>query len=116
MINGKEYLEHRLAWFYTLGVWPERIDHVNGVKDDNRLSNLRECTIAENNQNRRRKKNNKSGHKGVSWHSYNKRWRSQITVQGKDTHLGYFLTKEEAADAYNDAALQHHGEFARFDL
>lgn len=116
-IDRKEYLEHRLAWFYSYGSWPvDQIDHINGNKADNRLSNLRPASRFENGRNRPRLKNNKAGHKGVSWHKGNKRWRAQITRNHQDYFLGYFNSAQDAADAYNRAALEYHGEFAMLDL
>ncbi len=117
MVDKKEYLEHRLGWFYHHGEWPrEQIDHINGDKSDNRLANLRLSSHSENERNRPKMRNNKSGHKGVSWHKGNQRWRAQITLHHNDIFLGYFATPEEAADTYNKAALKYHGEFAKIDL
>jgi len=90
----------------------KEVDH----KDGNRLNclddNLRICTRPENQQNRSKLSNNTSGHKGVSWSKSNKKWQAQITVSGKRIHLGYFDTKEDAARAYNVAAMKYYGEFA----
>src|SRR5688572_7616140 len=66
--HGRQYRLHRLAWFYTYGRWPEgEIDHVNMLRDDNRLCNLREATQSQNAGNRRAYANNTSGYKGVSY-------------------------------------------------
>jgi len=73
-IDGVLYKEHRLAWFYVYGKWPENeIDHINRIKIDNKISNLREVTKSQNRQNINVKKNNKSGCRGVSWHKTHKR-------------------------------------------
>ena len=67
-IDGEAYYAHRLAWFYVYGVWPQiQIDHVNHIKDDNRLINLREATILDNQRNASKRKDNLSGVTGVSW-------------------------------------------------
>src|ERR1044071_3707060 len=67
-IGGRMYMAHRLAWLHTYGVWPtDQLDHINGARDDNRISNLRECTQAENHQNYGLRDRNSSGFPGVSW-------------------------------------------------
>jgi hypothetical protein len=76
------------------------IDHINGVSSDNRICNLREATISENGQNRKRGKNNTSGFTGVSWHKSKNKWCSQIRVNGDLIALGSFDTPQEANDAY----------------
>lgn len=112
--EGRRYLAHRLAWFYVFGVWPtHQIDHRDGNGLNNRISNLREATTCEQNQNRRMCRSNKSGVKGVSWNKSNQRWHAQIEANGVARHLGSYLTKEDAGKAYEQAALKLHGEFAR---
>lgn len=114
-IDGILYREHRLAFLYQTGEWPkEQIDHINGVRDDNRYANLREATNAENRRNSKRRVNNRSGFKGVSWHNQSRRWRARIKLHGKSTHLGLFASKENAYAAYCAAAEKYHGEFGRF--
>jgi hypothetical protein len=115
--QGKQHMEHRVAWFLHYGEWPEDlIDHINGNRADNRICNLRLATAQENSRNRKRPSNNTSGHKGVSWIGHYQGWQATIKFDGKNKFLGRFPTAEEAADAYNKAALQHHGEFAKLDL
>jgi len=87
-------------------------DHKNRDGLDNRRRNLRPCTESQNGMNRRRYINNRSGFKGVSWDSVNKKWRASIAVQAKCKNLGLFKLKEDAARAYNKAAKRLHGEFA----
>lgn len=114
MVKGRQYLAHRLAWLYVNGAFPEGdIDHINGDKRDNRISNLREATRSQNMCNRRAKPNSRSGIKGVHWHPQARRWRSAIAINGKSKHLGYFDTIDEARDAYAAAAQAVHGDFAR---
>jgi len=109
---GKEYRAHRLAFFYLNGRWPHEIDHINGDRADNRIANLRECTRRQNMGNSSRKKNNKSGFKGVWWYAAYKKWTSSIRINGRSTFLGYFDTPEAASEAYIAAANLHFGEFA----
>lgn len=90
----------------------KQIDHINGDKLDNRRENLRLATNAENQRNTKRRSDNTSGYKGV-WQITNGRWRARLAVDGRDIHLGYFDTAEEAAAVRDVAALKYHGEFAR---
>ena len=92
------------------------VDHINGNSLDNRLSNLRICTHAENMRNRKMHKNNKCGMKGIYLdHSPGcaNKYRAQIRVDGKKINLGRFSSKEDAYSAYKLAARKYHGEFAR---
>ena len=90
-------------------------DHINGDRLDNRRSNLRVCTRAQNTHNQKVSKANSSGYKGVHWHKHDKRWRTQIKTGGKKIYLGNFHSKEYAALAYNRGALQYHGAFANLN-
>ena len=91
------------------------IDHINGDKGDNRIANLRLCTINQNRQNKPKYKNNKSGFKGVCFESgeREKPWRARIVVNKKAISLGNFHTKLEAHHAYQEAAKKYFGEFNR---
>jgi len=99
-IDNKHYFCHRLAWFYMTGKWPEdTIDHINGIKHDNRFSNLRDCSIQTNKENKRIPDfDNKTGYLGVS--KKKKRYRAQIKTFGETIHIGQFKTAEEAHIAY----------------
>jgi HNH endonuclease/AP2 domain len=98
---GKSYLAHRLAWFYVYGSWPREIDHIDGNKLNNAISNLRECTRSENNQNRR-------GVSGVSRVMRGGRYRASICVNRKQIHLGCYSTQDEARSAYLEAKKNVH--------
>jgi hypothetical protein len=112
-VMGTRYRSARLAVFYMTGAWPkDDVDHINGDRDDDRWENLRLATRSQNLANMRAR--GKSGVKGACWVEAKGRWKSQIRVDGKNRHLGYFDTVEDAANAYRDAALRHHGEFARW--
>lgn len=89
------------------------VDHVNGDGLDNRRSNLRAATVAQNNRNTGPKRGNKSGYKGVHFCKRERRWVAQIAINGKKRALGYHATAEAAARAYDRAAKELHGEFAR---
>ena len=108
-INGKDYRAHRLAWLYMYGCWPtNQIDHINRVRDDNRIANLREATNKENQWNRGKQKSSTSGFTGVSWHKKSGKWQSRIAVNKKVIQLGVFNTPEEAHAAYVRAKAEHH--------
>lgn len=112
-LDGKQYFAHRLAWAILYGNWPkDSIDHINNIKHDNRLENLRAATTSENGANRFAQNNNKSGFKGVS--AKGKGYVANIRLHGKQVYLGYSTTKEEASKLYKDAAAKYHGEFAKF--
>jgi hypothetical protein len=99
-LNKKNYSVHRIAWLITHGKFPaHQIDHINGVRDDNRIENLRDVNQAENGKNQKLKSNNKSGICGVSWSSQNSKWTAKIRVSGKYINLGYFNEISEAAQA-----------------
>lgn len=105
---GKKYKAHRLAWLYTHGVWPtDQIDHINGVKDDNRISNLREVNNSHNQWNRHTI-NSSSGYKGVFFDKRSRSWYAKFSK----THLGMFSTPESAARAYDAFVLKLHPEYA----
>lgn len=107
---GKKYAAHRLAWFFVYGEFPRgEIDHINGIRTDNRISNLRIVSRTVNCQNSHRlRRDNTSGHRGVSIHTTSGLWQAQITVDKKPIHLGYFKTKECAAAAYVAAKRELH--------
>ena len=110
--NGKKlaiYL-HREIVNAPIGL---EVDHINGNPLDNRRSNLRLCTHAQNMANRKQHKHSAARFKGVRWCRDHKKWRAEIYVRGKRIHLGYFANDEDAAKAYNEAATLHFGEFAR---
>lgn len=107
-INGKQYYQHRLVWLYVYGELPSKpIDHINGVKDDNRVENLRLSTPSENQQNRC-KSRKKRGLTGAYPMSRCKTWYSTIMVNRVKTYLGAFATEEEAAEAYAAAKAKLH--------
>lgn len=99
---GRDYLAHRLAWFFVHGAWPkEMIDHINGVRTDNRIENLREATAQQNQYNR-----NASG--VTNFPGRKKPYASRICVDRKVIFLGYFKTEKEARNAYQQAKAVYH--------
>ncbi|MGJ4857061.1 HNH endonuclease signature motif containing protein [Labrys sp. La1] len=113
-IDGKAYRAHRLAWLYMHGEWPaEEVDHINGDKFDNRIANLRACSKSQNQANCGTGRNNTSGFKGVSWHKGRGMWVARIQVEGRPRSLGYHADKKVAAAAYDRAAKELFGAFAR---
>lgn len=108
VINGRQYQEHRLAWLYVYGDWPEyTIDHINGDKADNRIANIRDVPIKENCRNQSLSKNNSSGVNGVTFCKRLKKWKATIAAGASNEHLGYFDTKREAAAARASANNKH---------
>lgn len=91
------------------------IDHINGNKLYNRRENLRHVTREQNNQNRKPNKNASSKYKGVCWHKNNQKWGSQIKINGKCIYLGSYKSEEDAALAYNEAAIRLQGQYARLN-
>lgn len=92
-------------------------DHINGDGLDNRRTNLRSCSTAENNKNTRKRTSCRSKYKGVVFDdSAINKWKARIYNDGRQIVLGRFSTEEEAAFAYNEAATLHHGKFANLNL
>lgn len=113
-IDGRLHKAHRLAWLYVHGVWPsDQIDHINRVRGDNRISNLRVADNSKNQANASLQKNNNSGVRGVYWNNASNKWHAQIYADGKKRHLGFFDNLGDASAAYCEAARAYHGEFAR---
>jgi hypothetical protein len=117
MINfeGKGYMEHRIAWVYINGPleFQQEIDHINGIKNDNRIANLRTATRGQNVHHTPLSRKNKSGFKGVCLHRG--RWEVNIGKNGRQTYVGSASTPEEAAEIYKREAIATFGEFAMTD-
>jgi len=95
-IDKEEFKLHHLAWLYTYGYLPKEIDHINGIRDDNRIVNLREVTHQENCKNMRRPKTNTSGHMGVHRHKQTSKWRVRFRSNGSHIHGGLFKDINDA--------------------
>jgi len=112
-IKRKPCREHRVIFLWHYGYLPQYIDHINGVKNDNRIENLRPCTKSQNGLNSKKRTTNKSGFKGVSWCKVRRKWRVLVRDEGKQKTIGFFVCLEEAALASQRAAKELHGDFAR---
>ena len=107
MINGKRYLGHRLAWFLIHGEWPDQIDHINGIRSDNRLCNLRNVSVTENNRNKAKAKRNSSGTTGVYKATNAAGWNASIIVNKESKYLGYYRNYEDAVKARKEGEVRY---------
>jgi len=112
-IKGKMFRVHRLIWMLHYGEDPGllHIDHVNGIKDDNRIQNLRLATQSQNACNCKMRSHNTSGVRGVSWMPQRKQWQTYINHKGKRFALGVFKNLDDAVKTVNEARERLHGEF-----
>lgn len=107
-INYRFYSAHRLAFLYMTGNWPvDQVDHDKHIRNDNRWVNLNQASPATNNKNSSMSDKNTSGHVGVYWNKGNNKWLSQIGVNGKRKHLGYFVDIEDAKAARKSAEIKY---------
>jgi hypothetical protein len=101
--NGKKYelYAHQFAWYWVYKKCVDCLDHINGVRTDNHISNLRSVTYQENQHNR-------TTAKGYTWNKTANKWKAQIGLNGKTIHLGYFNTEEDAKQVYLEAKEKYH--------
>lgn len=109
-INGKIYRGHRLAWLYVYGNYPNgEIDHINLIKSDNRIENLREVSRSENMQNiYNAGKSSTTGFRGIDYRKSMGLYQARIQSNGKRHFLGYYSSAKEAHDAYVKAKKELH--------
>lgn len=112
-ISHRKYAKiraHHLIWMWVHGCWPTgEIDHINGVRDDNRIENLREVSVQENRCNVAKHKDNRSGYKWVSFHSQSGKWHARIFRNGKYLLNSLHSSPEEAYAAARNVAEKFHG-------
>lgn len=111
-VSGRKYQEHRLVYLIHHGEVPNEIDHINGVKNDNRVENLRAANHSQNQANTAQRKS-LSGLRGVRFIEESGRWAARIVFGGKEMRIGTFSTPDEASLAYKERAAQMFGEFVR---
>lgn len=113
-IEGRPYFAHRLAWILTYGSYPEEVDHINGVRNDNRICNLRDSSRKNNSLNTGLTRRNKSGIKGVSFNKRDNSWQANGSINGKGVHLGQFKNIDDAISARNKfVAEKYNRQFYR---
>lgn len=97
---GRSFPEHHVVWCWVHGTWPKhQIDHINHVRDDNRISNLREVTHSENARNRLKRSNTKVGEAGIWFNKRTKKYVAEITMDKKRVFQKSFTDIDEAINA-----------------
>ncbi len=113
-VGGYRYLVHQLVFLYHHGYLTDKvIDHIDGNKLNNSIENLRECTYSENNYNAKKRKDNTTGYKNVSWSKSVGKWEVRVSKNNKYLIIGYFDTLENASIAAKKAREDLHGTFAK---
>lgn len=118
-INKITVRMHRLIMECAVGPMPKEnfVDHIDGNGLNNCRSNLRICVNKQNVSNQRKANiNSTSKYKGVAWHKGAGKWMAQISPEGKHVYLGLFVLESQAAKAYNEAAVQYFGKFAKLNV
>lgn len=111
-VRGRLVQAHRLAWFLFYGEWPPTpIDHINGNPADNRIANLRLATVSQNQHNSKLRKDNTSGHKGVSYLASKDRWIAYLNYRGKRVFTGTYRSQDEAVAARRSVSAKYFGRF-----
>ena len=111
-VDGKSYQMARLIFLFHHGWLPETVDHIDRDPTNDRIENLRAATRRQQNANKDKWANTSSAFKGVSWNKQYSKWQARIKLESKHKHLGYFADPQQAANAYDAAALEIFGTFA----
>lgn len=111
-IDYTRFFLHRLIFLWHHGYMSNEIDHINGDKTDNRIENLRSCTRSQNSCNKKIRRDNNTGVKGISWHKRSQKFIARVCYNGKRTHIGYFDDIEEARKSVQKCRDELHGIFA----
>ena len=113
--NGKTIFLHRLAWECVNGIalGEMEIDHIDGNRSNNKISNLRPATKSQNMHNSKIRKNNNSGVKGVNWCKDHGKYHAQLMINSRKINVGYFHDLEDAKHAVMQARMKLHKEFSR---
>jgi len=111
-VDGRNWRIHRLVFLMHFGYLPSTIDHINGIKDDNRIENLREATPSENGYNKILLTKSKSGIKNVQWISHMNKWQVRLKINKQNKVMGYFEDLELADLVATEARDKFHGKFA----
>lgn len=112
-LHRKRYFLHRVIFHMHHGYFPKFVDHINGIRDDNRIENLREATGTQNHANQIKREGLSSQYKGVHWRKDRGKWSAQIKLNRQSIRLGCFSNEEDAARAYDQKATELFGEFAK---
>ena len=110
--DGHRYLLHTLIFAYHHGYFPKMIDHIDGDRLNNRIENLRECSYKENGYNSKKRIDNTSGHKGVSWSKSTNKWTVRIKINNTYKYFGVYEDFELACFVADEARNKYHKEFA----
>ena len=111
-IDGERFRSHRLAWMYMYGNMPDfEIDHINRIRNDNRISNLRLATSKQNKENGGLRSNNTSGHVGVSWDKTREKWMAFVINNRKFINLGRYDDLNRAINAATKGRLTYHTHY-----
>jgi hypothetical protein len=114
VIDKKCYKAHRLIYLMHYGCLPRFLDHIDGVRDNNKIENLRPASRKQNNWNSKLRKDSSTKHKGVCWRKSHNKYYARIKVNKKSIHLGYHADINDAIRSVNEARKKLHGEFARY--
>jgi HNH endonuclease/AP2 domain len=115
-IDEIDIYEHQLACLYVTGKIPQKVDHKNRKRSDNRWRNLRPADDNQNAYNASLRKHNTSGFVGVTWARDENRWQAQIGFKKKVIHLGRYKNKKEAALVRDRAAIELFGSYAKLNF